>query len=127
MTIIVSLHQYRHGFHERGLLRRQAVLALVDQLFHGGNHMVVLFLGLDRLDDNAIREPGVFFGVDGHCSAHDFHAPFTYSLCVMMQRMNSTLRVKFICAMSRCLLPPDRKSTRLNSSHLGISYAVFCL
>src|SRR5438045_1517999 len=24
------------------------------------------------------------------------------------------------------LSPPDRKSTRLNSSHLGISYAVFC-
>src|SRR5437899_7345665 len=24
-------------------------------------------------------------------------------------------------------LPKDRKSTRLNSSHLGISYAVFCL
>src|SRR5438045_4772453 len=24
-------------------------------------------------------------------------------------------------------LRPDRKSTRLNSSHLGISYAVFCL
>src|SRR5947199_4660264 len=23
--------------------------------------------------------------------------------------------------------PSDRKSTRLNSSHLGISYAVFCL
>src|SRR5437899_12997235 len=34
---------------------------------------------------------------------------------------------------SRCLLidvlqeADDRKSTRLNSSHLGISYAVFCL
>src|SRR5437899_6805165 len=25
------------------------------------------------------------------------------------------------------LLKEDRKSTRLNSSHLGISYAVFCL
>src|SRR5256885_5974409 len=25
------------------------------------------------------------------------------------------------------LAPPDRKSTRLNSSHLVISYAVFCL
>src|SRR5262245_65131586 len=25
------------------------------------------------------------------------------------------------------LPPADRKSTRLNSSHLGISYAVFCL
>src|SRR5262245_62426457 len=24
-------------------------------------------------------------------------------------------------------VPRDRKSTRLNSSHLGISYAVFCL
>src|SRR5262245_62621192 len=24
-------------------------------------------------------------------------------------------------------VPSDRKSTRLNSSHLGISYAVFCL
>src|SRR5437899_7312542 len=27
----------------------------------------------------------------------------------------------------RCLHILDRKSTRLNSSHLGISYAVFCL
>src|SRR5262245_64305165 len=26
-----------------------------------------------------------------------------------------------------CALHVDRKSTRLNSSHLGISYAVFCL
>src|SRR5690242_21470283 len=25
------------------------------------------------------------------------------------------------------LLQPDRKSTRLNSSHMSISYAVFCL
>src|SRR5258705_2955827 len=29
--------------------------------------------------------------------------------------------------MARCSSPRDRKSTRLNSSHLGISYAVFCL
>src|SRR5699024_12038052 len=26
-----------------------------------------------------------------------------------------------------CLSPRDRKSTRLNSSHVSISYAVFCL
>src|SRR5690625_5383524 len=26
-----------------------------------------------------------------------------------------------------CLQPADRKSTRLNSSHVAISYAVFCL
>src|SRR5205814_156676 len=29
--------------------------------------------------------------------------------------------------LRRNLLPLDRKSTRLNSSHLGTSYAVFCL
>src|SRR5947199_5195922 len=28
---------------------------------------------------------------------------------------------------SQAVLGRDRKSTRLNSSHLGISYAVFCL
>src|ERR1035441_162894 len=29
--------------------------------------------------------------------------------------------------MTSSVLESDRKSTRLNSSHLGISYAVFCL
>src|SRR5690242_21612300 len=28
---------------------------------------------------------------------------------------------------TRLVFPPDRKSTRLNSSHMSISYAVFCL
>src|SRR5205814_10297572 len=34
-----------------------------------------------------------------------------------------------LCArdFGRAVEPEDRKSTRLNSSHLGISYAVFCL
>src|SRR5438045_7598494 len=31
------------------------------------------------------------------------------------------------CAPVTSYTPLDRKSTRLNSSHLGISYAVFCL
>src|SRR5437773_9639807 len=30
-------------------------------------------------------------------------------------------------AEQRQIRPPDRKSTRLNSSHITISYAVFCL
>jgi len=38
----------------------------------------------------------------------------------------------FLVYGSKCkdllyIRPKDRKSTRLNSSHLGISYAVFCL
>src|ERR1035438_9949127 len=32
-----------------------------------------------------------------------------------------------LCAGRSRAKPRDRKSTRLNSSHLGISYAVFCL
>jgi len=31
----------------------------VHQAFHGGDHPIVLFLGLNGLDDNAIRQPGV--------------------------------------------------------------------
>src|SRR5436853_5158006 len=38
-----------------------------------------------------------------------------------------SVRIFFSRMTSRMPLPLDRKSTRLNSSHLGISYAVFCL
>src|SRR3712207_8696656 len=33
----------------------------------------------------------------------------------------------FVIIMTRFAVPRDRKSTRLNSSHANISYAVFCL
>src|SRR5205807_8355262 len=33
----------------------------------------------------------------------------------------------YVLTITRSGLAPDRKSTRLNSSHLVISYAVFCL
>src|SRR5260221_14289565 len=38
-----------------------------------------------------------------------------------------TQRDVSFAAISRATLPQDRKSTRLNSSHTVISYAVFCL
>src|SRR5438309_4880310 len=38
-----------------------------------------------------------------------------------------TLRRKFSPLVPNLAIPPDRKSTRLNSSHSSISYAVFCL
>src|SRR5947199_3995195 len=34
---------------------------------------------------------------------------------------------KLISPSASSIMSSDRKSTRLNSSHLGISYAVFCL
>src|SRR5256885_8275227 len=40
---------------------------------------------------------------------------------------NQRRRTSRSAAYYRCGSRPDRKSTRLNSSHLVISYAVFCL
>src|ERR1039458_10642089 len=42
-----------------------------------------------------------------------------------MPRRHADIRAS--CRSGLRLRRPDRKSTRLNSSHLGISYAVFCL
>src|SRR5437588_12154944 len=45
----------------------------------------------------------------------------------LLRRLRST-RVRRVAAVGGSgTPPPDRKSTRLNSSHTVISYAVFCL
>src|SRR5437870_10921753 len=41
--------------------------------------------------------------------------------CVVFRHIEPTVHV------AQDLRSPDRKSTRLNSSHVAISYAVFCL
>src|ERR1035441_1218683 len=41
--------------------------------------------------------------------------------------MNRFLLFSLVANLTCTTLTLDRKSTRLNSSHLGISYAVFCL
>src|SRR3712207_7606438 len=51
------------------------------------------------------------------------------SLCGLTEDLESCLRVRRRSDLQpshRCA-KPDRKSTRLNSSHANISYAVFCL
>src|SRR5438094_6776051 len=48
------------------------------------------------------------------------HSPFGFEF-----RPGVTDRIA--CNAARCNSSPDRKSTRLNSSHRTISYAVFCL
>src|SRR3989442_10497817 len=45
-------------------------------------------------------------------------------------RLRRTYLLFLLCATIACRsasVPEDRKSTRLNSSHVRISYAVFCL
>src|SRR5262245_64185356 len=44
-----------------------------------------------------------------------------------MARPRPTRRPSALAASRSAFSSLDRKSTRLNSSHLGISYAVFCL
>src|SRR5438045_6547615 len=51
---------------------------------------------------------------------------FYYSMWAILTLCIADIAIMFKCFMlSSTQL--DRKSTRLNSSHLGISYAVFCL
>src|SRR5438045_7086354 len=59
--------------------------------------------------------PGPFFSDDTLYAAELEYIFGRHWLFVASEATNSQRR------------PKDRKSTRLNSSHLGISYAVFCL
>src|ERR1039458_2207217 len=49
-----------------------------------------------------------------------------FELYLMMPYQGANGLHLFNCRSSKMSAPRDRKSTRLNSSHLGISYAVFC-
>src|SRR5262245_62384657 len=51
----------------------------------------------------------------------------TGKLAEAAQEYNALLQAEPKSVMAYVGLVQDRKSTRLNSSHLGISYAVFCL
>src|SRR5205814_3682875 len=55
--------------------------------------------------------------------------PLSFATSNSGKRENSTRRARHptVPHNSPNVNPRDRKSTRLNSSHLGISYAVFCL
>src|SRR5437899_4193341 len=53
-----------------------------------------------------------------------------HAYCLAVERLlgvDVPIRAQYIRVMFDEITRIDRKSTRLNSSHLGISYAVFCL
>src|SRR3712207_7891255 len=60
----------------------------------------------------------------GHASAPDLTAA---DLRAMEARTPSGRSFAFVGPGMQAGYPQDRKSTRLNSSHANISYAVFCL
>src|SRR5256885_11899475 len=59
-------------------------------------------------------------GLGGRCAGFGSHAAYI-SRVKFASQLNPGKYLHEYCA------PKDRKSTRLNSSHLVISYAVFCL
>src|SRR5690625_6154633 len=73
--------------------------------------------------------------IDAHFSAQTewgkplINSLFTLGLLIGMTVQDTTLGTTIgNLGMSDVKFPnPDRKSTRLNSSHVAISYAVFCL
>src|SRR5215467_2217659 len=71
-------------------------------------------------------EYGQFGGEPFGCLVGDYyfdHTPPDVELVGQMAQVAAAAHCPFIAGVS----PSDRKSTRLNSSHLVISYAVFCL
>src|SRR5256885_5578471 len=55
---------------------------------------------------------------------NDAHAPYTTAMSLSGSMV---LPATLPASQTDIVIGPDRKSTRLNSSHLVISYAVFCL
>src|SRR5699024_11378131 len=54
--------------------------------------------------------------------------PMTFEKCPIIALRTSSVAWNGLClGPRRHSRPRDRKSTRLNSSHVSISYAVFCL
>src|SRR5690606_40661374 len=52
---------------------------------------------------------------------------FITSLIIYVKASSHFFRSSWSCVLIACVSRADRKSTRLNSSHVKISYAVFCL
>src|SRR5207249_8461045 len=59
-------------------------------------------------------------------TVRDSEVPFEPSRARRLQRLEEGRTPSCICETSQ-MQEGDRKSTRLNSSHVSISYAVFCL
>src|SRR5438552_12438294 len=60
------------------------------------------------------------------CDMHTFYKG-TPELVALPRTTAQVVELVRLCRRERVAVIPDRKSTRLNSSHQIISYAVFCL
>src|SRR5699024_12793015 len=63
--------------------------------------------------------------VEARLDSCESHKVINAELFAALRRLNFSCAQRLFCSLSRAI--KDRKSTRLNSSHVSISYAVFCL
>src|SRR5471030_2388331 len=69
-----------------------------------------------------------FYGDGDHRDLHSFPTRRSSDLAEVLSEQNlMCARNEDLCQLDEPVVEGDRKSTRLNSSHLGTSYAVFCL
>src|SRR5205814_8920401 len=81
-----------------------------------GHSVFETVVGVDVIASSGHRDLGRALGKEIHLFAVE---------AVQRPRRRRGLPVFLLKRDARRERPPDRKSTRLNSSHLGISYAVF--
>src|SRR5262245_62951270 len=74
---------------------------------------------------SAARHMFCFYGYGAHRDLHSFPTRRSSDLDAIVNRDGWVIWGTPNCGKGQP--EQDRKSTRLNSSHLGISYAVFCL
>src|SRR5438270_7524796 len=71
--------------------------------------------------------PFFFYRYGGHRDLHSFPTRRSSDLLATARAGASSVRWTRIVRRANATKMEDRKSTRLNSSHSQISYAVFCL
>src|SRR5256885_12265256 len=81
---------------------------------------------LFRSEKNQKRFPGMCFSDSPMLGAHNYLVVF-YTSAPVVSEIDKLREISAAADMSPTSGVGDRKSTRLNSSHLVISYAVFCL
>src|SRR5256885_13091712 len=101
---------------EKALFHDQIDKLLSSHALHGSESLCKL---LRYLADHPLEHPGAS-PKEYQIATEVFGRPSNFD-----PHLDSTVRVQ--AGRLRGKLAEDRKSTRLNSSHLVISYAVFCL
>src|SRR5690554_7372456 len=100
----------------------QYTITASNESFNDGERNVIPVLSnrvlITETDHVILRKPGI--------SVHEFDA-FKNQNSPTLDNKSYTIEYTDNLAWNAVLALPDRKSTRLNSSHVRISYAVFCL